>query len=107
MERFDEKTGNLNKYIIKGSEMSFISISNEISDSKPDDSLIYYEDNENNSLSKYKIQIKNALKDPTNTKIRKLCIKCKKNTMVVTLKLGDDILNICSKCENKWTEGSN
>ena len=55
MERFDEKTGNLNNYIIKGSEMSFISISNEISDSKPDDSLIYYEDNENNSLSKYNI----------------------------------------------------
>ena len=107
MARFDKKTGNLNKYIIKGSEISFINISNEISNSNPDDSLIYHEDNENIPLSEYTIQIKNALKDPTNPKIRKFCIKCKKNTIVTTLKLGDEILNICGVCKNEWKEGSN
>ena len=104
--RFDDKTGNLTEAIIKDNKLLFISSSKEIYETTPKETLIYYEDNNVNSFSKYKIQIKNALKDYTNPRIRKKCIKCKKETIVIPIQIGNDLLNICSICEENWIEMS-
>ena len=103
---FDEPTGNLTEAIIKDNKLLFISSSKEIYETTPEETLIYYEDNNVNSFSKYKIQIKNALKDYTNPRTRKKCIKCKKETIVIPIQIGNDLLNICSICEENWIEMS-
>ena len=104
--RFDDKTGNLTEAIIKDNKLLFISSSKEIYETTPEETLIYYEDNNVNSFSKYKIQIKNALQDYTNPRIKKKCIKCKKETIVIPIQIGNNLLNICSICKENWIEMS-
>lgn len=106
MVRFDEKTGNLMEMSSKGDKLIFVSASKEEYDARPEDTLLYYEDLlSTDSLVQHNTFLKNALKDPTNPRKRKKCPKCKKNELVVYIRLKNDLINVCSKCENQWIEG--
>lgn len=103
--KFDEKTGNLLEPSIVGRKLTFVSITGEIYKATDEDTLIYQEDNIITSLTQHDNIFKNALEDPTNPRKNKYCQKCKKDELVIMIRVKDNLINFCSVCESNWIEG--
>ena len=105
--KFDPKTGNLLVSSFQGNVLKFISITGESYDATEEDTLIYSEDINDTSLTQYENFFKNMIYDHTNPKEIKECPECKKNELVVTIRIRDDLINKCLSCKKQWIEGMN
>ena len=103
--KFDPKTGNLLEPITSGRKLKFISITGEIYDAQPDDTLLYNEDINDSSFIQYNHFFKNITKDPTNPKEIKYCPECKKDSLIVMIRVRNDLFNKCWYCSKQWMEG--
>ena len=103
--KFDPKTGNLLEPITTGKNLKFASITGEIYNANPKDTLIYNEDINDTSLIQYNNLFKNILEDPTNPKKMKYCPECNKKQIVVMIRVKNDLINKCFICKKQWMEG--
>lgn len=103
--KFDEKTGNLLEPSTVGRRLTFVSITGEVYPATDEDTLIYQEDSITTSLTQHDNLFKNALEDPTNPRKIKYCQKCKKDELVVMIRIKNDLINFCSVCGSRWIEG--
>lgn len=78
---------------------------NETYQPKPSDTQLY-EDKKDSNVSMTTI-LQNAAKDEMNPRAYVKCPKCP-NNIVVQVRIGKnmDLINICIKCDNKFSEAS-
>lgn len=71
-----------------------------------DDDTMMYGESSNTSLVMHKTILQNAGHDPANPKEYRTCGKCK-NNIVRQIRIGENkkLINICTKCDEKWIEG--
>jgi hypothetical protein len=105
MARFDDDKLLMNA-VIQDGKLAFKSRNGTIIQAKPEETLMAVYNYINPGSINFNL-IENMTEDITNPRKRMDCIKCKKDAIIVMIRIGEklNLINKCTLCKEFWQEG--
>lgn len=106
MVKFCSQCSNLMVSITSANSFRFQCVKCAIMAEPKDEDTLLYSASSGTNLTIYRSIVEKAAKDPVNPKVEKKC-SCG-NNIARQIRLGSEmiLMNVCTRCENQWIEGS-